>query len=545
MERAHEVLETQSRLRGLLRANQMIVGDLDLPAVLRRIVEAARELVGARYAALGVIAPEGGLAEFLHVGMPDDAVGRIGHLPQGKGLLGALIDDPVAIRLRHITDDQRSSGFPPGHPPMESFLGVPVRVRDEVFGNLYFSESIRGRFSAEDEELAKALAASAGVAIENARLYKAARVRQDWLRASAMITRRLLSDDPGDPLQLIVDSAREIADADLVTVVLPVDDGPDGPALRIAVADGPAAEQVHGLRLPLEGSLSGRVYTTGVPLLVSWPDELAGLDPAAAQELDIDSMLIVPLLGSQKVNGVLTAGRRPGLSAFTAEDLSMMAGFANQASIAIELAEARAEQQRAAVLDDRDRIAADLHGQVIQRLFATSLSLQSLAATLGPGRATNQVLAAIDELDGTIAHIRSSIFELHQAPQRESLGTRARLMDVLSELAPALGFQPAVRLSGGLDATPEDIAEDVVAVLREALVNVARHARARSAEVDVSADAEQVTLTVVDDGVGIGQSDWGTGLNRLRSYAERRGGGVTLTSRAPAGTHMSWSVPLR
>ena len=238
VERANEVIGTQGRLRGLLHANQMIGRDLGLPVVLRRVAEAARELVGARYAALGVIAPEGGLSEFVHVGMPAEIVDEIGHLPQGKGLLGALIDDPRPILLDRIADDIRSSGFPPGHPPMESFLGVPIRVRDEIFGNLYLAESTRGKFSAEDEALTNALATTAGVAIANARLYEAARLRQEWLRASATITRRLLSADAGDPLQLIVDSAREIADADLVTVVLPVDDDSETLTMRVAVADG-------------------------------------------------------------------------------------------------------------------------------------------------------------------------------------------------------------------------------------------------------------------------------------------------------------------
>jgi GAF domain-containing protein len=177
VERAHEVMATKGRLRGLLRASQMVTRDLTLPVVLRRIVEAARDLVGARYAALGVISPTGGLAEFVHSGMPEDAVARIGHLPEGKGLLGALIEDPRPIRLLRIASDQRSAGFPPGHPPMSSFLGVPIRIRDEVFGNLYLAESTKGEFSAEDEELTLALAATAAVAIENARLYESATSR--------------------------------------------------------------------------------------------------------------------------------------------------------------------------------------------------------------------------------------------------------------------------------------------------------------------------------------------------------------------------------
>ena len=199
VERAQEVLGTQGRLRGLLRANQVITGDLALPVVLRRIADAARELVGARYAALGVIGPDGDLVEFVHVGMPADVVEEIGPLPQGKGLLGALIEDPQPIRLGRIGDDPRSSGFPPGHPPMASFLGVPIRIRDEVFGNLYLTDSTRGQFSAEDAELATALAATAAAAIDNARLYQAARSRGEWLQATAAITRQLLSPDPADP----------------------------------------------------------------------------------------------------------------------------------------------------------------------------------------------------------------------------------------------------------------------------------------------------------------------------------------------------------
>ena len=233
MARAQEVVNTQGRLRGLLRANQMIGSDLALPVVLRRVVDAARELIGARYAALGVIAPDGHLSEFVHVGMPDEDVARIGHLPQGKGLLGALIDDPAPIRLDRLGDDERSSGFPPGHPPMDTFLGVPIRVRDEVFGNLYLTGSTRGAFTAEDEELAKALAATAGGAIDNARHYATARSRQQWLQATAAITRQMLNPERvpaprrGDytrPLQLIAELSADLAAADLVTVVLPRQD---------------------------------------------------------------------------------------------------------------------------------------------------------------------------------------------------------------------------------------------------------------------------------------------------------------------------------
>ena len=361
VERAQEVMGTQGRLRGLLRANQLIARDLGLPTVLRHVAEAARELVGARYAALGVIAPSGGLAQFVHVGMPAEVAAGIGHLPQGKGLLGALIDDPDPIRLRSLAEDPRSSGFPPGHPPMRDFLGVPIRIGEVVFGNLYLTESTRGGFSAEDEQLAQALAATAGTAIDNARLYEVARSRQQWWQATAALTRRMLTGETGDPLEFIAARTRELADADLVTVVLPADapHGADETGLRVQVAVGVGGQELSGLAVPLAGSLAGRVYATGRPLRVSHPSEQPGLDSMASGTVDVGPVLVVPLTGARKVIGVLTVARLSGRAAFTTDELDMAAGFANQASVAIELAAARTEQQHAR---DRRRARPDRRG---------------------------------------------------------------------------------------------------------------------------------------------------------------------------------------
>ena len=551
MARAQEVVNTQGRLRGLLRANQMIGSDLALPVVLRRVVEAARELIGARYAALGVIAPDGHLSEFVHVGMPDEDVARIGHLPQGKGLLGALIDDPAPIRLDRLGDDDRSSGFPPGHPPMDTFLGVPIRVRDEVFGNLYLTGSTRGAFTAEDEELAKALAATAGGAIDNARHYATARSRQQWLQATAAITRQMLNPEQvpsprrGDysrPLQLIAELSADLAAADLVTVVLPRQGSPD---LWVEIAVGNSAPAVADIRrVPIAGSLSGRVFTTGEPLRVATPHELEGTSPASTGELDVGPMMIVPLTGSQGTLGVLTAARRTGRPAFTADEVDMAAGFAAQASVAIELAEARSEQSRAAMLDERDRIAADLHDHVIQRLFATGLGLQSVAGLAGPGRVADRIHQAIVELDDTISQIRTSIFQLNHTPQATPSEVRSELLEVVTDAAVALGFEPAVRFAGLLEETlPGDVVRDLVAVLREGLSNVARHAHARSVDVQVTATPQRVCVEVHDDGSGMGDTDRRSGLANLRHRAERRGGGFALTARDPHGTVLQWWVP--
>ena len=543
VDRAHEVIASQGRLRGLLRANQMIASDLALPLLLRHIVDAARELVGARYAALGVNARTGGLAQFVHVGVRPKTVAAIGDLPHGKGLLGALVEDPVPIRVKRIADHPRSSGFPEHHPPMESFLGVPIRVRGEVFGNLYLCESGNGEFSSEDEDLVTALAATAGVAIANARLYDVARTRQDWLRASATITRRLLSTDPGDPLKLVVDLAIDVADADLVAVALPT---ADGQALRVEVAVGPGADAVTGVRVPLAASLCGRVLTTGGPLRGSWRQESPGLGSGVAAELALDPVLIVPMAGSQQVNGVLIAARLRDRAAFTDDDLDMISGFANQASLALELTEARAEQQRAAVADDRDRIAADLHDHVIQRLFAAGLSLQSVAKQLGMDTtAGERITENITNLDQTISQIRTTIFQLHRATGAVASGLRGLVLDVVADVTPALGFSPETRFTGPVQSSvADDIGDDLLAVLREALSNIARHAHAGSAAVEISVH-DELTLRVVDDGIGFPATTRRSGLANMAARAEHHGGALHVTRGDRAGTTLSWTVPIR
>jgi signal transduction histidine kinase len=549
VERAQEVMATQGRLRGLLRANQMITGGLGLATVLHRITVAARDLVGARYAALGVLAPDGGLAEFVHSGMDAADVERIGYLPVGKGLLGALIDHPVPIRLADLADDPRSCGFPPGHPPMTGFLGVPIRIRDEVFGNLYLTESTRGQFTVEDEELVTALAATAAAVIDNARLYETARARGEWLQATATIIRLLLTTDlpdPIEPLRLIAGRVRDVARADLVTVILPQPSpGTGGETdLRVAVAVGNAADLVQGLPAPLSGSVSGHVFRSGEALRLATPDERPTVPSAVPPGLDAGPVLAVPLRGSDRVHGVLTAVRLRGRPVFTAEDLEMATGFANQAAVALELAQARADRQRAALFDDRERIAADLHDHVIQRLFATGLSLQALAATLGSGPTTDRVLHSVADLDTTIGQIRTTIFQLQQPVQSASGGLRARLLDLVADLAPALGHDPTVRFTGLLDILPDPVADDLLAVVREALTNTARHAHATATDIDLTARPDRLTVDIRDNGGGLGETTRRSGLANMRRRAEHHHGTFTVAPNYPTGTHLTWSVPL-
>ena len=546
--RAEEVLATQGRLRGLLAANRTITADLTLPTVLRRIVEAGCQLVRARYGALGVLAPDGGLAEFVHVGLDERTVARIGHLPEGKGLLGALIDDPRTIRLRSIDDDPRSVGFPPHHPPMTSFLGVPVLVRGKVFGNLYLTERIDGgEFTADDEELVAALAATAGVAIENARLYEQSQRRQDWLQASAKITRQLLSAEGEEPLQLIARGARQIADADVVTVVLPTE---SRERMMVEVAAGRAADELTGMSYPIEHTLTGLALSSGHPVLVGDADD-SDYDSHLSEVLPVGPVMVLPLVGTVDTRGALVIARLRGRNRFDDADLDMATTFANHAAVALELADGRENQQRMILLEDRDRIARDLHDHVIQRLFAAGLAVESVAARPGSDETSLRLRRVVTELDETIRQIRTSIFQLRGPMTAEVGTTRSAVLSVVSELEPVLGFEPRVTFAGPVDlAAPDASVDDLIAALREALTNVARHAKARCVDVAVEATTDSLVLEVTDDGVGIGDGSRWSGLANLRARAEHHGGTFTIgpIEEPPnhrQGTLLRWTIPLR
>ncbi len=542
MDRAQGVKHAQGRLRTLLKAIELVTGDLSLEAVLKHVVEAACALADARYGALGVIAPDRTLERFIHHGLDDASVARIEHLPRGLGLLGALIADPHPIRLEHLGEDARSAGFPPRHPPMESFLGVPIRVRGEVFGNLYLTESRRQAFSAEDEELVGALATAAGTAISNARLYDESRRQQRWLAASAEIGSQLLAADGEDPLRTIARRASDIADADFVSVGL-LTEGQSEIVIEVAV--GEAAHTLLGQRFALADSLAGQAIVTGNPVMIR--DAAEGV-PAVAPllgSMELGPVLVIPLQGSHELLGVLSLARRRGRSTFSAADMDMATAFADHASLALELAAARADQQRMVLLEDRDRIARDLHDHVIQELFAIGLSLQG-AATLADTKAplAERLHAEVANIDRTIRRIRTSIFELNGSATQAD-GMRAQVLGIAAELAPALGFSPSVAFSGPVDSTlGGSLADDVLACVREALTNVAKHASASSADVDLSVNADEVTLTIDDNGVGLGQSTRYSGLANLLARAQRRGGSLVVTPSARGGVAMHWKAPV-
>ena len=314
--RASEVIDLQDRLQGLLHATRVITSELSLDGVLERIVEVARNTVDAQYAALGVIGTDGTLDRFIHAGMDPDTVQAIGHLPEGRGLLGALITDPVPIRLTNIADDPRSIGFPANHPPMSSFLGVPIGGRGGIFGNLYLSNRLGGEFSAEDEEVVLALAATASVAIENARLYDESRQRQAWLTASVDVSRMLLgqmTDDRGTLTQ-IAESVQHLADADVVSIVLP-SGAPE--QLRVEVVSGDGERELPGLHYPAAGSLAQRAMTEGHGIIVHREDLPDGQFLHFNHIVPTGPLMTLPLIGEGAPRGAIVVGRRPGRHGFT------------------------------------------------------------------------------------------------------------------------------------------------------------------------------------------------------------------------------------
>src|SRR5271166_4509495 len=520
MDRADDVLATQGRLRGLLRANALVAGELSLPVVLRQIVTAARDLLGARYAALGVLGRDGGLEQFVHAGMDDKQVARVGDLPRGRGILGLLISEPFPIRLPDLSAHPASAGFPPGHPPMTGFLGVPVRIGEEIFGNFYLTEPRGGEFTADDEELAIALAAAAGAAIANARRFAESEQRRRWLVASAELMPRLLSAGAGPPHTLIAEYAAAAAAADFAALTVP--HGPE----QVIVA-GVAGELTAGMMnrmAPLADSLTGQAIRTGKPSLVTG-----------------DRCEVV---AGEQVRGALLLGRLAARAGFTETDLDMAASFAGHAAVAMELAQARIDQIILAQAEDHDRIAGDLHDHVIQELFALGMRLEGHAAR-SDRVAAERINGYVDTLDEVIKKIRTSIFGLHQ-PRQAPAGLPARLMEIIEEHTPQLGFTAGVGFVGPLEPGPgETLTHDILAVTREALSNCARHAHATAVSISLVLKDGLIILDVTDNGRGLGTPARSSGLSSMRRRAERNGGTFQISTPASGGTHLSWTARIK
>ncbi|MCD5350293.1 GAF domain-containing sensor histidine kinase [Kineosporia mesophila] len=535
--RSHEIIDTEKQLHRLLDAVVAVASDLSLPDTLRRITELAADLAEAKYAALGLLGPDGvDLIDFITVGIPTHERLRIGEPPRGKGILGVLIDLPVPLRLDNLADHPASTGFPPNHPPMGSFLGVPLRVRGEVFGNLYLTEKRGGgAFTERDEQLIVALAAAAGIAIENSRLFDVTRRREAWLTAAGDVTKSLLAGaETEETMRLVVERASTVAGGGASFLLLNDSDG----GLSVRAAYGENTGDTLGTSYHLsESRLSqaraflteGFVTGTGISDCYSGP------------------AVLVPLVVGDSVIGVLSVARGPGDEPYSEADMHMVESFAGQAALAVQFSRQASDRQRLAVLEDRDRIARDLHDLVIQRIFAVGLGLQSISMNIGNQAQAGKLSGLIDDLDTTIHAIRTSIFSLQQ-PDDEPTSLRSEALGVVSESTGALGFEPVLTFRGPVDTlVPASVYNDLLAVLREALSNAARHARATHVEVRLGVGDGQVTLEVEDNGSGISaDAKIGTGTTTMRTRAERHEGTCTLKPRTggASGTVMAWQVPI-
>ncbi|MEU4653560.1 GAF domain-containing protein [Streptomyces sp. NPDC023723] len=529
---------------------------LELRSTLERICRTAADLADARYAALGVVAEDAengdGLAYFVHHGADEATARRIGLPPDPRtGLLGALTDGPGPVRLADLTADltadPRAGGLPGRHPPTRDFLGVPVRVQGEIFGTLYLAGK-RGDVPFDDHDLAlvRVLATEAGIAIGNARLYEAARQRERWIDGSVAVTTALLSGaDVDDSLQVVAEQARRLSEAVAGIVLLPVAGG----GMEIAAVAARRPAEFLGTVVPPHSGLVADLFA-GRSTVV----DDAATDPRLVTGIarSYGPALVLPLRSDERVLGGLVMPRARGERPFTRTERALADRFAAQAALALVMAEAQRDRERLAVFEDRDRIARDLHELVIQRLFATGMTLERAARASAVPEVRDGVGRAVAELDVTIQEIRSAIFALRQ-PADAPPGLRTRVLREITMAAVPLGHTPAHRCVGPVDsAVGEETGRNLVAALREALSNAYRHARASRTEVVVDATVTLsdgrpgVRLTVADDGVGLPEGGRRSGLRNLERRARALGGssrtGPGIGAKG-AGTTVVWEAP--
>jgi signal transduction histidine kinase len=511
-------------LGAFLRAVETISNDLDTTTLLDQLVLSACDLVGTRFGALVVFGADGTLERFVTHGVDRLQGELIGQHPTGCGLLALGAHQGQSLRLEDVSQHPRFTGFPPHHPHMGTLLIAPVRVRGTEYGNLYLSEKADGAaFTQEDQDQLKALAQMAGFVVENAQAYAVSERRRRWLEMFGD-----LSDVLQPPVSLatalsrVASAVRLASGAAASSIVQVPDEGP------VSVAAQSGDERLlDTLAVPLEDAVRAVVETGEVTDLF--------LDNGV-------SALMAPLRAHLAVPGVLLIAHDRNSRPDYVEERDLLASFADHVALSLDRTQALQEREEMAVVADRDRIARELHDVVIQRLFATGLHLQSVRAAAGTPELKERITKVVVDVDQTIRDIRGTIFSLQSRPQ-DSL--RAEVREVVREFVPQLGFAPSVQLQGRVDQGLGPQVQPVfMAVLREALGNVARHARAGSVWIDLRVSDEQVQLRVTDNGRGLPEQRHESGLRHARRRAVLLGGSLDLWANEPSGTIFVWSVPL-
>jgi len=538
----------ESRLRALVDAGIVVSSELSLDGALQKIVEAAASLTGSRYAALGVLDAAGRrLARFLTVGVDPETRAAIGDLPQGRGILGVLINEAVPVRLHDLTEDARAVGFPPNHPPMHSFLGVPILLRGVAYGNLYLTEKAGGaEFDAEDEELVTMLAAQAAVAIENARLYESATRWSHQLESLNEVGNALATEtDLERLLRLICERLRSLLEARIVSVALPHGDG-----LRFAAAAGDGAAELEQQTTSLRASKNGRVLermrSERIDSLIDDPE----VDQDIARRLGFRSGLFVPLVARERAIGVIAVhDKLTGDGRFSDDDLRLAETFAARAAVAVDLSQrvARDALRRAVSAQEleRRRLARELHDETGQALTSVLLGLKAVEEAASP-----------EEKRAAGAELRELVVQTLQDVRRLAVELRPRALDdfglvpalerLTGSLAEHTGIAVDFESALGDERLPSELETALYRIVQESLTNVVKHARATRASVLVARREGVVVVVIEDDGAGFepGRPNDGLGLLGMRERAELVDGTLTIESREGGGTTILAEVPV-
>ena len=537
------------RLRVLVEAGIALSSELSLDALLQRLVETAAQLTGARYAALGVIDKSGqGLERFLTTGIDADSHSAIGDLPRGRGLLGVLIRDAETLRLHDIADDPRSVGFPRHHPPMKSFLGVPILLRGVAYGNLYLTEKEgAGDFTEEDEELTQLLGAQAAVAIENARLYESS---TRWLRQLQTLNEigtALASEIELEPLlALVARRLRELVNARLVLIALP-----RGSAMTVAAAEGEAAYGVVGMQLEFGSSKAGRVLERRRSERVDAVLEDPEVDQHAARQIGVRSALYVPLIARGRAIGVVVAhDKLDSNPAFSDDDLRLAESLADRAAVAVDLSERVGRDALARALaaqeQERKHLARELHDETAQALTSILLGLKPLEQSAATAQDRAAVATVRELVVSTLQGVRRLAVELRPSALDDfGLGTATeRLVSTFRE---STGLRVDLEANLRDDRLPTQVETTLYRIVQEALANVIKHAEAGQVSIVLTQNEHTVSAVIEDDGRGFDPNATGDdalGLVGMRERIVLVGGRLRVESAEGAGTTIAAEVPV-